>query len=68
VIAGHVGLEPSAITMRIARANSAANTPGALDAIAAARIKPSAFYSPIVDWEDLPEAMLEPARMLVATR
>jgi alcohol dehydrogenase len=56
------------ITMHIARANSAANVPGALDAIAAARVKPSTFYSPIVKWEDLPEAMLEPARMLVATR
>ncbi|MBO3675313.1 zinc-binding dehydrogenase [Streptomyces sp. NEAU-YJ-81] len=56
------------ITMHLARPNSAANIPGALDAIATARIKPSAFYSPIVKWEDLPEAMLEPARMLVATR
>ena len=56
------------ITVRIARTNSFANTPGALDAIAAARIKPSTFYSPIVKWEELPEAMLEPARMLVATR
>ena len=56
------------ITVRIARTNSFANTPGAFDAIAAARVKPSTFYSPIVKWEDLPEAMLEPARMLVATR
>jgi len=56
------------ITMRLARFNSAANVPKALDAIATARIRPSAFYSPIVNWEDLPEAMLEPARMLVATK
>ncbi|WP_329583178.1 zinc-dependent alcohol dehydrogenase [Streptomyces sp. NBC_01361] len=56
------------ITVRLARFNSAANVPLALDAVAAAKFKPSAFYSPIVNWEDLPEAMLEPARMLVATK
>ena len=56
------------ITMRLARANNAANLPGALDAIATAKIKPSTFYSPMVNWEDLPEAMLEPARLLVATK
>nr|WSZ98574.1 alcohol dehydrogenase catalytic domain-containing protein [Streptomyces sp. NBC_00857] len=56
------------ITVRLARYNSAANVSIALDAVAAAKFKPSAFYSPTVNWEDLPEAMLEPARMLVATK
>ncbi|GGM60433.1 hypothetical protein GCM10012275_34480 [Longimycelium tulufanense] len=56
------------ITLRIARANNAPYVPDVLTAIRRGLVQPSVVYSHDVAWQDLPEAMLEPGRKLVATR
>ncbi|RJO70675.1 dehydrogenase [Nocardia panacis] len=54
------------VTLRIARANNVPNIGPALDSIAAGLVTPSLFYSDIVAWNDLPEAILEPGRKIVS--